>query len=55
VNSYQIEAPTGQPRPADQVSFSFRQIEVGYRSQLPNGSLDQPVSAGWDVVANHKM
>ncbi|HYV81443.1 MAG TPA: type VI secretion system tube protein Hcp, partial [Streptosporangiaceae bacterium] len=55
VNSYQIEAPAGQPRPADQVSFSFRQIEIGYRPQLPDGSLDQPVSAGWDVVANHKM
>ena len=55
VNSYQIEAPAGQPRPADQVSFSFRQIEVGYRPQLPNGSLAQPASAGWDVVADHKM
>jgi len=55
VNSYQIEAPAGQPRPSDHVSFSFRQIEIGYRPQLPDGSLDQPVSAGWDVVANHKM
>jgi type VI secretion system secreted protein Hcp len=55
VNSYQMEAPAGQPRPADQVSFTFRQIEVAYRPQLPDGSLAQPVSAGWDVVANHQM
>jgi type VI secretion system secreted protein Hcp len=55
VNSYQIEAPAGQPVPADQVSFSFRQIEIVYRPQRPDGSLDTPVSAGWDVTANHQM
>jgi type VI secretion system secreted protein Hcp len=55
VNSYQIGAPAGQPVPADQVSFSFRQIEIVYRPQRPDGSLDTPVSAGWDVTANHKL
>ena len=44
VNSYQIGAPAGQPVPTDQVSFSFRQIEIVYRPQLPDGSLDTPVS-----------
>jgi type VI secretion system secreted protein Hcp len=55
VNSYQTGAPAGQPGPVDQVSFSFRQIEIVYRSQRPDGSLDTPVTAGWDVAANHPI
>jgi type VI secretion system secreted protein Hcp len=55
VNSYQTGALAGQPVPTDQVSFSFRQIEIVYRPQLPDGSLASPVMAGWDVAANHKM
>jgi type VI secretion system secreted protein Hcp len=55
VSSYQIEAPAGQPRPVDEVSFSFGRIEMTYRPQRPDGTLDAPVSAGWDVTANHKI
>ena len=33
----------------------IRQIEIVYRSQRPDGSLDTPVTAGWDVTANHKI
>ena len=55
VSSYQTGAPAGQPVPTDQVSFSFRQIEIVYRPQLPDGSPASPVMAGWDVAANHKM
>jgi type VI secretion system secreted protein Hcp len=54
-NSYQTGAPAGQAVPTDQVSFSFRQIVIVYRSQRPDGSLDTPVTAGWDVTANHKI
>jgi len=35
VSSYQIEAPDGQPWPADQVSFSFGRIEMAYRHSDP--------------------
>jgi type VI secretion system secreted protein Hcp len=55
VSSYQIAAPAEQPLPADQVSFSFSRIEMAYRPQRPDGTLDAPVSAGWDVTANHKI
>ena len=54
-NSYRTGAQPGQAVPADQVSFSFRQIEIVYRSQRPDGSLDTPVTAGWDVTANRKI
>jgi type VI secretion system secreted protein Hcp len=55
VSSYQIAASTEQPSPVDQVSFSFGQIEITYRPQRPDGTLDAPVNAGWDVKANHKI
>jgi type VI secretion system secreted protein Hcp len=61
VNSYQLEAPAGQPAladqpaPADRVSFSFSRIEITYRPQRPDGTFDAPVSAGWDVPADRKI
>jgi type VI secretion system secreted protein Hcp len=55
VGSYQMEAAAGQPVPTDQVSFSFTRIEIVYQPQRADGTLDAPVSAGWDVVANHKI
>lgn len=55
VSSYQTEAPGADPWPVDQVSFSFSRIEMVYRPQRPDGTFDTPVSAGWDVTANHKI
>jgi type VI secretion system secreted protein Hcp len=55
VSSYQTEAPAGEPVPVDRVSFSFGRIEMAYRPQRPDGTFDAPVTAGWDVAANHKM
>jgi type VI secretion system secreted protein Hcp len=55
VNSYQTGTSAGQAVPADQVSFGFRQIEIVYRSQRPDGSLASPVTAGWDVATNHEI
>ena len=39
----------------DQVSFNFGRIEVEYRSQKPDGSLDSPVKAGWDLKSNRAL
>ena len=55
VGSYQMEAAAGQPMPADQVSLSFSRIEIAYHPQRPDGTLDAPVSAGWDIAANRKI
>ncbi len=38
--------------PLDEVSFTFAKIEVEYRLQKPDGTLDAPVKAGWDVKGN---
>jgi type VI secretion system secreted protein Hcp len=56
VSSYQTSASAQDPQgPLDQVSFSFAKIEVEYRAQKPDGSLDAPIKAGWDVKANKKV
>jgi type VI secretion system secreted protein Hcp len=49
VSSYRTEAVPEQPYPVDRVSFNFAQIEIEYRPQKPDGTLDVPVTAGWDV------
>lgn len=56
VASYQtgVNAPTDDA-PTDQVSLRFAKIEVEYRPVKPDGSLDVPVKAGWDVVANRPV
>jgi type VI secretion system secreted protein Hcp len=41
--------------PADQISFGFAKIEIEYRPQKADGSLDAPVKAGWDVKTNRPV
>jgi type VI secretion system secreted protein Hcp len=41
--------------PTDQVSLGFARIEIEYRPQKADGSLDAPVKAGWDVIKNAKI
>jgi type VI secretion system secreted protein Hcp len=54
VSSYTTSGGGGEA-PVDQVSFSFASIEIEYSPQKPNGSLDLPVKAGWDLVTNRKI
>ena len=56
VSSYQTGASAEDLEgPLDQVSFNFARIEMEYRPQRPDGSLDAPIKAGWDVKANKKI
>jgi type VI protein secretion system component Hcp len=56
VASYQTASnvPIGEP-PTDQVTLRFAKIEVEYTPVKPDGSLDMPVSAGWDLAANRSV
>lgn len=38
--------------PTDQVSFNFGKIEVEYKPQKADGTLDTPIKAGWDLKQN---
>jgi type VI secretion system secreted protein Hcp len=56
VSSYQTGASAQDIEgPLDQVSFNFARIEVEYRPQKPDGSLDARINAGWDVKTNKKV
>jgi len=54
VSSYQTSGSTDLV-PTDHVSFNFAKIELEYRPQKPDGSLDAAVTAGWDVKQNKKI
>jgi type VI secretion system secreted protein Hcp len=54
VSSYHQTAGTDSV-PVDQIAFNFSRIQVEYRAQKPDGSLDAPVKGGWDVKENKKV
>lgn len=41
--------------PTDSFSLNFAKIEVEYKAQKADGTLDAPVKAGWDVQKNKKF
>jgi type VI secretion system secreted protein Hcp len=45
----------GEVLPSDQVSLNFAKLKVEYRTQKADGSLDAPVSGGWDVKSNKQF
>ena len=56
VSSYQTGGSAGASiLPMDQISLSFSKIEFEYKAQKPDGSLDSPVKAGYNVKENVKV
>jgi type VI secretion system secreted protein Hcp len=55
VTSYQTSGSEAQDGPFDQVSLNFTKVRLDYKAQKADGSLDAPISAGWDVIANKKL
>jgi type VI secretion system secreted protein Hcp len=56
VSSYQVGGSGGGGVvPTDQVSLNFTKIEVQYKPQKPDGTLDAPVKQGYDVKLNKKF
>jgi type VI secretion system secreted protein Hcp len=52
VTSYQTGGSAQFDVVSDQASIGFSTIQMEYRPQKPDGSLDTPVKAGWDVKNN---
>jgi type VI secretion system secreted protein Hcp len=52
ISSYQIGGAEVGEVPMEQVSFNFSRIDFEYRAQKPDGTLADPISAGWDVKQN---
>jgi type VI secretion system secreted protein Hcp len=55
VSSYQEAGGGEEDRPLDVVSFNFAKIEFSYFPQKPDGKLDSPVKAGYDLKQNKKV
>jgi type VI secretion system secreted protein Hcp len=52
ITSYLIGGSDVGDAPMDQAALGFEQIQMEYRPQKSDGSLDAAVTAGWDVVKN---
>ncbi len=56
VSSYQVGGSgTGGVVPVDQVSLNFSKLEVSYKAQKPDGTLDADVKQTYDFSANKKI
>jgi type VI secretion system secreted protein Hcp len=56
VSSYQTGGSAASSViPTEQFTLNFAKIEKEYKPQKPDGTLDAPVKAGWDVKANKKL
>ena len=55
VTSYQSGgSATGNEVPIDQFTFNFGKVEIEYKPQKPDGSLDAGIFGKWDVRRNNK-
>jgi type VI secretion system secreted protein Hcp len=52
VSSYQTGGSAGDVIPMDSISLAFSRVEMAYRPQKADGSLDTPIAAGWDLKQN---
>jgi type VI secretion system secreted protein Hcp len=56
VSSYQTGGSSaGEEIPVDQISLNFAKIKFEYRAQKADGTLDGPISAGYDVKASKQV
>jgi type VI secretion system secreted protein Hcp len=56
ISSYQTGGSArGHIIPTDQISFNFEKIETEYKPQKADGSLDSPVTAGYNLKENAKI
>lgn len=53
VSSYQTGGSSEIP--TEQVSLNYQKIEVEYKAQKPDGTLDGGIKAGWDLIKNEKV
>jgi type VI secretion system secreted protein Hcp len=55
VTSYQTGGSAQGDVPIDQASLGFATIQLEYRPQKADGSLDTPVKSGWDLKQNKPL
>jgi type VI secretion system secreted protein Hcp len=55
VTSYTTSGSGGDDTPVDSVTLNFSKAVVSYKAQKADGSLDAPITAGWDAKTNSKV
>jgi type VI secretion system secreted protein Hcp len=55
VSSYQTGGGKGEVIPHEQVSLNYTKMEIEYKAQKPDGSLDGGIKAGWDLKGNKSV
>ena len=55
VESYQTGGSEGDDAVTDSVSVNFSKAIVSYKAQKADGSLDAPITVGWDAKKNTKI
>lgn len=55
ISSYQTGGSSGDVVPTEQISFNYSKMEMEYRAQKKDGTLDAPVKAGYDLKLNKKV
>jgi type VI secretion system secreted protein Hcp len=55
VESYQTSGSGGDDAPLDAVSLNFTKAQISYRPQKADGSLDAPITAGFNAKTNTKV
>ena len=55
VESYQTGGSEGDDAVTDSVSVNFSKAVVSYKAQKADGSLDAPITVGWDAKRNAKI
>ena len=56
VSSFQTGGSSGSDiLPTEQISLNFAKIELEYKPQKADGSLDSALKAGWDLKKNEKV
>jgi type VI secretion system secreted protein Hcp len=54
ISSYQTGGSQGDVVPVDQVSLNFSKVEMEYKPQKADGTLDAAAKAGWNLKENKK-
>ena len=52
ISSYNTGGSLGDAIPNEQVSLNYTKMEVEYKAQKPDGSLDGGIKANWDLKLN---
>jgi type VI secretion system secreted protein Hcp len=55
VTSYHVDGPAQGDVLTDQAALGFSTIELEYKPQKADGTLDAPVKAGWDLKQNKAL